>query len=75
MRRPRRRSSRSFERRNCRSMGVIVASHNEATVLPVTLAALLARRTGPAQIVIADDGSTDAHPRAAHRTLRPDDAR
>ena len=41
-------------------MGVIVASHNEATVLPVTLAALLRQTHGPAQIVIADDGSTDA---------------
>ncbi|HEY1998258.1 glycosyltransferase family 2 protein [Paraburkholderia sp.] len=41
------------------SMGVIVASHNEASVLPVTLAALLRQKHGPAQIVIADDGSTD----------------
>jgi cellulose synthase/poly-beta-1,6-N-acetylglucosamine synthase-like glycosyltransferase len=41
------------------SMGVIVASHNEASVLPVTLAALLRQVHGPAQIVIADDGSTD----------------
>jgi cellulose synthase/poly-beta-1,6-N-acetylglucosamine synthase-like glycosyltransferase len=40
-------------------MGVIVASHNEAAVLPVTLAALLQQMHGPAQIVIADDGSTD----------------
>jgi cellulose synthase/poly-beta-1,6-N-acetylglucosamine synthase-like glycosyltransferase len=48
-----------FERRNLPSMGVIVASHNEAAVLPVTLAALLRQVHGPAQIVIADDGSTD----------------
>jgi cellulose synthase/poly-beta-1,6-N-acetylglucosamine synthase-like glycosyltransferase len=41
------------------SMGVIVASHNEAAVLPVTLAALLRQTHGPEQIVIADDGSTD----------------
>ncbi|SKC85777.1 Glycosyltransferase, catalytic subunit of cellulose synthase and poly-beta-1,6-N-acetylglucosamine synthase [Burkholderia sp. CF099] len=41
------------------SMGVIVAAHNEAGVLPVTLAALLRQMHGPAQIVIADDGSTD----------------
>jgi cellulose synthase/poly-beta-1,6-N-acetylglucosamine synthase-like glycosyltransferase len=40
-------------------MGVIVASHNEAAVLPVTLAALLEQVDGPAQIVIADDGSSD----------------
>jgi cellulose synthase/poly-beta-1,6-N-acetylglucosamine synthase-like glycosyltransferase len=41
------------------SIGVIVAAHNEATVLPITLAALLAQTRVPAQIVIADDGSTD----------------
>ncbi|GAB2896682.1 glycosyltransferase family 2 protein [Paraburkholderia jirisanensis] len=40
-------------------MGVIVAAHNEAAVLPVTLAALLEQIDGPKQIVIADDGSTD----------------
>jgi cellulose synthase/poly-beta-1,6-N-acetylglucosamine synthase-like glycosyltransferase len=47
------------DRRDLPSMGVIVASHNEASVLPVTLAALLRQTHGPAQIVIADDGSTD----------------
>jgi cellulose synthase/poly-beta-1,6-N-acetylglucosamine synthase-like glycosyltransferase len=41
------------------TMGVIVAAHNEATVLPVTLAALLRQTRGLTQIVIADDGSTD----------------
>ncbi len=41
------------------TMGVIVAAHNEAAVLPVTLAALLRQTHGPSQIVIADDGSTD----------------
>jgi cellulose synthase/poly-beta-1,6-N-acetylglucosamine synthase-like glycosyltransferase len=41
------------------SLGVIVASHNEAPVLPITLGALLDQAHGPAQIVIADDGSTD----------------
>ncbi|MGH8781713.1 glycosyltransferase family 2 protein [Paraburkholderia sp.] len=41
------------------SMGVLVAAHNEASVLPITLAALLRQAHGPAQIVIADDGSTD----------------
>lgn len=40
-------------------MGVVVAAHDEAAVLPVTLAALLEQVDGPAQIVIADDGSTD----------------
>ncbi|MGF6773472.1 cellulose synthase/poly-beta-1,6-N-acetylglucosamine synthase-like glycosyltransferase [Paraburkholderia sp. GAS199] len=48
-----------YDRRSLPSMGVIVASHNEAAVLPVTLAALLRQTHGPAQIVIADDGSTD----------------
>jgi cellulose synthase/poly-beta-1,6-N-acetylglucosamine synthase-like glycosyltransferase len=47
------------DRRSLPSMGVIVASHNEAAVLPITLAALLRQTHGPAQIVIADDGSTD----------------
>ncbi|MPW15560.1 glycosyltransferase [Paraburkholderia sp. CNPSo 3157] len=41
------------------TMGVIVAAHNEAAVLPVTLAALLGQTHGLSQIVIADDGSTD----------------
>ncbi len=41
------------------TLGVIVASHNEAAVLPVTLAALLGQTDVPDRIVIADDGSTD----------------
>ncbi len=41
------------------SLGVIVAAHNEAAVLPLTLAALLAQTDVPDQIVIADDGSID----------------
>jgi len=41
------------------TLGVIVASHNEAAVLPVTLAALLGQSDAPDRIVIADDGSTD----------------
>jgi cellulose synthase/poly-beta-1,6-N-acetylglucosamine synthase-like glycosyltransferase len=41
------------------SLGVIVAAHNEAAVLPTTLAALAAQ-TEPAElVVIADDGSSD----------------
>jgi cellulose synthase/poly-beta-1,6-N-acetylglucosamine synthase-like glycosyltransferase len=44
-------------RRN--TLGVIVASHNEAAVLPVTLAALLGQTDLPDRIVIADDGSSD----------------
>lgn len=42
-----------------RTLGVIVASHNEAAVLPVTLTALLGQSDLPERIVIADDGSTD----------------
>lgn len=41
------------------SVGVIVAAHNEAAVLPVTLAALLGQTEPPDRILIADDGSTD----------------
>ncbi len=42
------------------SLGVIVAAHNEAKVLPVTLAALFAQGDRPDLVLIADDGSTDA---------------
>jgi cellulose synthase/poly-beta-1,6-N-acetylglucosamine synthase-like glycosyltransferase len=42
-----------------RTLGVIVAAYNEATVLPSTLAGLAAQSDRPDQIVIADDGSTD----------------
>lgn len=41
------------------TLGVIVAAHNEAAVLPITLGALLAQTRMPAQIIIADDGSSD----------------
>ena len=44
------------------TLGVIVAAHNEAGVLPVTLAALLAQNSPPDVIVIADDGSADETP-------------
>ncbi len=39
---------------------IIVAAHNEAASLPVTLAALLAQSHPAQTIVIADDGSSDA---------------
>ncbi len=42
------------------TLGVIVAAHNEAAMLPVTIAALLASADPPDAILIADDGSTDA---------------
>ena len=41
------------------SIGVIVAAHNEAGVLPATIAALMAQNDAPDEIVIADDGSSD----------------
>ncbi len=41
------------------TLGVIVAAHNEAAVLPLTLAALFNQSEPPELIVIADDGSTD----------------
>jgi cellulose synthase/poly-beta-1,6-N-acetylglucosamine synthase-like glycosyltransferase len=41
------------------TLGVVVAAHNEATVLPLTLAALLSQSDQPDCIVIADDGSSD----------------
>lgn len=40
-------------------VAVIVAAHDEAEVLPVTLAALFGQSDRPDRIVIADDGSTD----------------
>ena len=42
------------------SLAVIVAAHNEATVLPATIAALLAQTEPADEILIADDGSSDA---------------
>ena len=47
--------------RRC-SLAVIVAAHNEALVLPVTLAALAAQTDPPDAIIIADDGSSDTTP-------------
>jgi len=43
---------------------VIIAAHNEATVLPVTIATLMEQDGPPDAILIADDGSTDATPDA-----------
>jgi cellulose synthase/poly-beta-1,6-N-acetylglucosamine synthase-like glycosyltransferase len=41
------------------TLGVIVAAHNEAAALPLTLGILLAQAQAPDCIVIADDGSSD----------------
>lgn len=46
------------------SLGVIVAAHNEAAVLAVTINQLTAQSDPPDVILIADDGSTDATPEA-----------
>ncbi len=42
-----------------RTLGVIVAAHNEAAVLEATLATLFGQSDPPDRILIADDGSTD----------------
>jgi cellulose synthase/poly-beta-1,6-N-acetylglucosamine synthase-like glycosyltransferase len=42
------------------SLGVIIAAHNEAAVLPATIEALLAQSDQPDRILVADDGSSDA---------------
>ena len=41
------------------TLGVLVAAHNEAGILPRTLDALFAQQDPPDQIVVADDGSVD----------------
>jgi cellulose synthase/poly-beta-1,6-N-acetylglucosamine synthase-like glycosyltransferase len=41
------------------SLGIIVAAHDEASVLPITLRALFAQADAPDLVVIADDGSRD----------------
>ena len=52
-------AARDAEVRARPTLAVIVAAHDEAAVLPVTLAALLAQTDPPDAIVIADDGSND----------------
>ncbi len=39
---------------------VLIASHNEAGALPLTLAALRSQTDAPECIVVVDDGSSDA---------------
>jgi cellulose synthase/poly-beta-1,6-N-acetylglucosamine synthase-like glycosyltransferase len=46
------------------TLAVLVAARNEAAVLPETLRALLAQAEPPDEIMVADDGSTDATPQA-----------
>lgn len=42
------------------TLGVVIAAHNEAIVLPATLGALLDQSDPAEEIVVADDGSSDA---------------
>ncbi len=44
---------------NRASLAVVIAAHNEASVLPSTLSSLLTQDDSPDTIVIADDGSND----------------
>lgn len=46
------------------TLGVIVAAHNEASVIRLTVGRLLAQAQPPEAILIADDGSTDGTPAA-----------
>jgi len=46
------------------TLGVIVAAHNEASVIRLAIDRLLAQDQSPEAILIADDGSTDATPAA-----------
>jgi len=48
------------------TLAVLVAARNEAAVLPSTLRALLAQAEPPDEIILADDGSTDATPEAMY---------
>ena len=41
------------------TLGILVAAHNEAAVLPITLRALFAQTDAPDLILVADDGSRD----------------
>ena len=49
------------------TLSVIVAAHNEASVLGTTITHLRKQQDPPDLIVIADDGSTDATPEILHR--------
>ena len=51
------------------TLGVIVAAHDEASVLAVTLRALLTQQDAPDTILIADDGSRDGTPELLARAF------
>lgn len=44
------------------TVSVVVASYNRADLIPATLDAILAQTTPPLEIIVVDDGSTDATP-------------
>ena len=68
-------SARSVISASRPTVGVVVAAHNEATVLAATIDALLAQEDPPDQIWLADDGSTDgsANVMASRYGLAPPD--
>jgi hypothetical protein len=46
-------------------VSVIIPAYNRATLLPATLDAVLAQTLPPAEVIVVDDGSTDATPAVA----------
>jgi glycosyltransferase involved in cell wall biosynthesis len=56
------------------SVSVIIPAYNRATLLPFTLDAVLAQVPAPGEVIVVDDGSTDATAAvaAAHATRDPD---
>lgn len=52
------------------SLGVVIAAHNEAAILPETLTALCAQTDRPDLILVVDDGSTDATSRILSERFR-----
>jgi glycosyltransferase involved in cell wall biosynthesis len=45
-----------------RTIGVVVPAYNRAALLPATLDAIIAQTHPPSEIIVVDDGSTDATP-------------
>jgi hypothetical protein len=53
------------------SFSVIIPAYNRATLLPFTLDAVLAQTLPPAEVIVVDDGSTDATAEIAARYPSP----